>query len=329
MWSGAFRSAAGGGLLDTDGMRIRSLHRYPVKSMQGESLQSCPIDRHGIPGDRAYALLDVESGTIATAKVPRRWSDLLKCSARYLREPARGLPAPVEITLPDGAVHRSDDPDIDDVLTAMLGRSVRLIASVPENAQFEEIWPDIEGLAPREVIEGTTARTEQTGEPISRFDLAAMATEPGGFFDLATVHVITEASLERLAELEPDAHFDIRRYRPNVVLADAGAGFVENTWAGETVDFGGVGRAGDTDRGVALTVSIPTMRCVMTTLAQPGLPAEPNTLRTVARHNRIPIPGMGRWACAGVYAEVAAEGVLSAGDTGRLRSAGESAPAGV
>lgn len=299
-------------------MTIRSLHRYPVKSMQGETLTDCPIDRHGMVGDRAFAVLDTESGTIATAKVPRRWSDLLQFRARFIAEPSRQAPTPVEITFPDGEVHRSDDADIDEALSTALGRSVRLIATLPEGAQFEEIWPDIDGLAPREVIEETTARTETTGEPISRFDLAAMAADPGGFFDLATVHVITEATLAQLSELEPDARFDPRRYRPNVVLAEAGTGFVENTWSGETVDF---------DGGVAVTVSIPTMRCVMTTLAQPGLPADPKTLQTVARHNRIPVPGMGRWACAGVYAEVTAGGVLSVGQSFRVRSEDAAQPA--
>lgn len=309
MWP--FGTGVSDDLLDTDGMTIRSLHRYPVKSMQGEDLSTCGVDRHGVVGDRAYAILDVESGTIASAKVPRRWSELLGFHAQFTAEPDRDALTPVQITFPDGSVHRSDDPDMDDALSAALGRSVRLITSVPEGAQFEEIWPDIEGLAPPTVIEETTARTESTGEPISRFDLAAMATDPGGFFDLATVHVITEATLLRLSELEPDATFDPRRYRPNVVLADAGVGFVENAWAGETVTFGG---------GVAVTVSIPTMRCVMTTLAQPGLPAEPKTLQTVARHNRLPIPGMGRWACAGAYAEVATAGALSVGESFRVRS---------
>ena len=53
----------------------------------------------------------------------------------------------------------------------------------------------------------------------------------------------------------------------------------------------------------------------MTTLAQQDLPDDRATLRTVAKHNRIDIPQLGgRWACAGVYADVVAPGRVAVGD---------------
>jgi hypothetical protein len=55
----------------------------------------------------------------------------------------------------------------------------------------------------------------------------------------------------------------------------------------------------------------------MTTLAQQDLPEDRDVLRTVARHNRVDIEKpevAGRWACAGVYADVTAGGELSVGD---------------
>jgi uncharacterized protein YcbX len=211
----------------------------------------------------------------------------------------------VEITFPDGSVHRSDDADVDAALSAALGRTVLLSSTVPDGATFEELWPEIEGLAPQKFIEGTTSRRDDDGgEAISRLELAAFA--PGSFFDLSTMHVITESTLERLRELAPDATFDVRRYRPNLVLGGDGAGFVENGWPGRTVALGG--------DGARITVSMATMRCVMTTLAQGELPVDATTLRVIAKHNRIEIPGMGTWACAGVYADVAAGGAVGVGD---------------
>ena len=57
------------------------------------------------------------------------------------------------------------------------------------------------------------------------------------------------------------------------------------------------------------------MRCVMTTLAQSELPADADTLRTIAKHNRIDIPQIGGTsACAGVYADVVAPGRVAVGD---------------
>ena len=81
-----------------------------------------------------------------------------------------------------------------------------------------------DGLAPEGLIAGTRVRNEETGEAVSRFDLAAMAPQPA-FFDLAVLHLLTTATLDRLRELAPGATFDVRRYRPNVVLDADGEGY--------------------------------------------------------------------------------------------------------
>lgn len=286
-------------------MTVTSIHRYPVKSMLGESLQQAVIGPRGIVGDRAYAVLDAETGIVASAKVPRRWAGMLDFAAAYAAEPqADGPPPPVTITFPDGTVHRSDDPDIDDALSAALGRPVRLVTEPPEGSGFEELWPDIEGLAPQKVIDATATRREESGEVISRFDLSAFGA-PGTFFDLSALHVLTSATLDRLQELAPDATFDARRYRPNLVLSTREDGFVENGWPGSTASIG----------DARIGYSFATMRCVMTTLAQSDLPADADTLRTIAKHNRIDIPQIGGvWACAGVYADVVDTGAIAVGD---------------
>jgi uncharacterized protein YcbX len=291
-------------------MSVTEIHRYPVKSMLGESLPHCRVDQHGLVGDRGYALIEVETGAVASAKVPRRWAGLLDFTARYLAEPRPGDPLPpVEITFPDSSVHRSDAADIDGTLSGALGRQVRLSTTAPEGATFEELWPQIDGLAPQKFVDATTSRRdEHTGEAISRLELAAFA--PGSFFDLSAVHVLAESTLQRLRELAPDATFDARRYRPNLLLDDTADGFVENSWPGRTLAVG--------EGGARLTVSMPTMRCVMTTLAQSELPVDAGTLRTIAKHNRVEIPEMGTWACAGAYADVAAGGEVRVGDAVRV-----------
>ncbi len=287
-------------------MTVTALFRYPVKSMLGESLTRATIDAGGVLGDRAYAVIDGETGDVASAKVPSRWAALLDFSARYVTEPEPGqVVPPVEITFPDGSTLRSDGPGIDEALSAALRRPVRLASTRPDGSGFEELWPEIDGLAPQGLIDGTEVRREVTGEAISRFDIAGLAPGSTGFFDLAVLHVLTEETLAHLRELAPDATFDVRRYRPNVVLGGDGSGFVENGWPGRAVTLG---------NGAVLKVSITAMRCVMTTLAQGDLPRDPGTLRAVARHNRLEIPGMGVWACAGVYADVTAGGEVSVGD---------------
>jgi len=283
---------------------VVSLHRFPVKSMLGEDLQQCVIDERGVVGDRAYALLDADDGVVASAKNPRKWASLLTMSARFVAEPLAGeVPPPVEITFADGSVLRSDDEGMDVALSAAVGRRVRLVSEHPGDARFEEVWPELDGLAPQSFIDSTASGREVTGETVSTIDLGMLA--PGTFLDLAPLHVLTTSTVAKLSELSPDSDFDMRRYRPNLLL-DAGApDFAEDAWVGQTMTVG---------QGMQMNIIMLTMRCVMTTLAQRDLAADPSTLRTVAKHNRQEIPGLGVWACAGVYAGVATGGTVCIGD---------------
>jgi uncharacterized protein len=83
---------------------IKSIWRYPVKSLQGEKLLTeTEISSRGVVGDRAYALLDEETGYIVSAKHPRKWGILLQCRAAYCFAPTfdAALP-PVQIIVPNG-----------------------------------------------------------------------------------------------------------------------------------------------------------------------------------------------------------------------------------
>lgn len=288
---------------------VAALWRYPVKSMLGEELTEAFVGPAGIAGDRGYALVDEADGIIASAKHPRKWGALLGFRAAFVDEPEPGgPPPPVSIALPDGSTVRSDEPGADAVISGALGRPVRLTAAAPDVRMFEEVWPDVEGLAPQQFIEQTMTGHDADGQLTSSIPLGMFAPV-GTFFDLAVMHLITTSTLGQLAALAPGADFDVRRYRPNVLVGDEPAGFVENDWAGRTLVVGD---------GVRVAVTIPTMRCVMTTLPQAELAADHRTLRTIAGHNRLDIPGLGRWACAGVYADVAVPGIVRVGDHVRL-----------
>ena len=56
---------------------VAGLWRYPVKSMQGGGLDDVSVSERGFLGDRAYALIDKDSGKVGSAKNPRRWLKLL------------------------------------------------------------------------------------------------------------------------------------------------------------------------------------------------------------------------------------------------------------
>ena len=87
---------------------VGELHRYPVKSMQGELLAAVDVDIDGIRGDRAWAARDETRGSIEGA---RKLPQLLECTARFSRPLAAGaeVPAP-DIELPDGTILSADSP---------------------------------------------------------------------------------------------------------------------------------------------------------------------------------------------------------------------------
>ncbi len=57
---------------------METLWRYPVNSMQGEEVSTSVVTERGLLGDPAYALLDRETGLIASAKHPRKWGSLFE-----------------------------------------------------------------------------------------------------------------------------------------------------------------------------------------------------------------------------------------------------------
>ena len=99
---------------------IAAINRYPVKSMMGEELNAALVTTGGLAGDRAYALVDGD-GRIGTAKIQRKWAPLFRSRARYLAEPNGDGLTPAEMTLPDGARMMTDEPDIDERLSDLLG----------------------------------------------------------------------------------------------------------------------------------------------------------------------------------------------------------------
>jgi uncharacterized protein YcbX len=281
-------------------MRLVEIRRFPVKSMLGETPRAAQVEASGVVGDRAHALVDLETGKVASAKLPRVWASLLTFSARYIDRPGTG--EPLAITLPDGTVLHSERPDLDERLSGAIGRRVKLTGAPDLNHGYEDEWPDIEGMAPQDFIQSTQTSTSEDGNPVSTLSVGIMA--PGTFQDVAPVTIMTTAALRRTAELQPGSRWDPRRFRPNLLLDVEGTGFVENEWVGRQLRVG----------QVVFSVAAPIPRCVMTTLPQEDLIADREILRTVARHNRVDVAGTGVFACLGAYAGVLEPGHLSVGD---------------
>ena len=261
--------------------KVVSLWRYPVKSMLGEELNSSYITEHGLIGDRVYALIDEETGKTVSAKNPSKWGKLFDFRSAFLDPPqvVDNIP-PVRITFPDGTQIFSNQNEMNNALSKVLGREVKLIRNSLEKPIYEEYWPNIEGLAQRE---------KTTDE----------AMPPQSFFDIAVVHILTTSTINRLRELYPKGRFEIRRFRPNIVVEPLSGetDFVENSWVGKNITIG---------EEILLKVIQPCTRCVMITLPQSDLPKDLGILKTVAKYNQVNV---------GVYASVYKGGTIRRGDS--------------
>jgi uncharacterized protein len=264
-----------------------SIWRYPVKSMLGEELNSSNVSERGLVGDRTYAIIDKETGKVASAKNPRKWEKLFDCHSVLMGIPqvAENIP-PVRIELPDGTqILSSNGEDADHSLSKVFGREVRLMRADLEKPSYEEYWPNIEGLAQRETV------TDENMPPRT-------------FFDISVIHILTSSTIHRLRELYPEGRFEVRRFRPNIVI-DSASGekdFIENSWIGKKLAIG---------QDVVVRVTGPCTRCVMITLPQGDLPRDSGILKTVAKFNQVNV---------GVYASVIRGGTIHRGDPVRLEA---------
>jgi uncharacterized protein len=282
---------------------VSSLWRFPVKSMLGEELEAADVTDGGIVGDRAFALVDRETGKVASAKHPTVWPHLLSCRAGFVEAPVDpdDLP-PARIELADGTSVMSDAPDVDAVLSRFFGRDVELASAARGGCRIDQYHPDVENVDPAGHRDEVTEI--DLGAAFFRERGLPSAVPEGSFFDLFPLSVLTTSTLDRLAGLAPQSRFDVRRFRMNVIVDTAVAGFVENDWVGRSLGIGD---------GVRLAVALPDPRCVMPSVAQPGLPQDKQVIKTLVEHNRLDVAGGGLFPCAGVYAVTQSAGTIDAG----------------
>jgi MOSC domain-containing protein len=277
---------------------VSELWRYPVKSMAGEPLERCFIGSRGVLGDRGWALRDEKAGEIRRAK--KLPASILRLRPAYLGEPSPDEIPPVEIEFPDGTRTRTGAADTEAKLSAYLGRPVTIWPLQPPEARehYRRAAPD--NLDMTKELREIFGRLED--EPLPDFsefpaEVVEYTSPLGTYFDAYPLHVVTTATLAALGKLNAGAQFDVRRFRPNMLIATRHEikGLAETGWNRKTL------RVGD----ARIKVEVGCARCVMTTLEQDGLPKDPSVLRTIVREAAQHL---------GVYATVAKPGYVRLGD---------------
>lgn len=265
---------------------VAALFRYPVKSMLGEPLQCARIGSAGFEHDREFALRDVATGKIASAKLPHRWGRLLGLHARQLGSDTM-------IAFPDGREIVVGDALLDTALSGLLGREVQVVSQRQGGMALDRADPD--------ALDGDSASIE--GSAIS-LEIGQAAPD-GGFFDFAPIHFIPSSSLAQIAQITRSGESDAIRFRPNLIVdCDDMPPFAENGWAGATLKIG----------DVAFSVITPSPRCAVPTLAHGEMPADQTLVRNLGQINRVEVFDMGKLACLGGYAAVTAAGEIAVGD---------------
>jgi uncharacterized protein YcbX len=167
--------------------------------------------------------------------------------------------------------------------------------------------PDGEVVAEAEIepalssLLGRRVRLEAADEQPGQFG------RPGRHQDFAPVHFITTRTLAHLQALRPETAWDVRRFRPNLLLddGDAPGAFAEDALLGGRLHG---------PSGLALEVGLPTPRCVVAGRAHEEVPADPQVLRTIAEHHTFDLGPFGRHGCVGAYAEAQCSGRVRVGE---------------
>ena len=270
---------------------ITEIHRYPVKSMLGETPSEVLVSERGIQGDRAWATRDEVRGGIRGAK---KLPQLMLFGARSIDGNTS------EITAPDGSTCITSSDEVNRWLSEKLDHSVTLWPllppdnlehyrrGAPDSEDFEQELREIFGRTPDEPLPDLSAFAE-----VIEFE-----SPPGTYFDAFPIMLMTQQSLDTMSHAAPNSAFDEKRFRANFILDVEGSTdrFPEQAWIGRELHIG----------EVVLKVIDTCPRCSMTTHATDTLPRDTDIMRhlvTEAEGN------------LGVYAKVARGGTITQGHT--------------
>ena len=253
---------------------VKELWRYPVKSMEGSRVEESDIAKTGMIGDRYWALRDESIGELTTV---RKMPKLLKYKVSYDRAPGPGDVPPITIELPDGSRVNSADDDVNEKLSAALGKPVTLWPLQPRTRLSHYRLNKPAGAAAMKKQFATRELPDFSSVSWRMMmELAIFATPLGRYHDVYPLHLLTTASLARLKALEPEGDFRVERFRPNLLIEtpEGTADFDEFTWVDGKLYIG----------ETILKVVSATVRCSMPAQPQVEIKKDAKVLRTLEAH---------------------------------------------
>ena len=268
---------------------VLNIYRNPVKSMMGESLSEANIEEAGIPGDRSWAVRDEKRGGIRGGKkIPQ----LMTLAAQS------GPTAPL-IMAPDGDSASASSEHINEWLSGKLNHPVTLWPllpadqldhyrrGAPDTEDFEQELRSVFGRLPDEPLPDLAGFEE-----VLEFE-----SPPGTYFDAFSLSIMSQQSLATMNQLDGESRFDVRRFRPNLLvdIPDTDHPFPEQAWIGKMLSIG----------SVKLRIEMTCPRCSMTTHGFDDLPRDTEIMRQLVNHCDGNL---------GIYASVQTPGQISIED---------------
>ena len=268
---------------------VTNIYRYPVKSMMGEALRAANIGEVGILGDRGWAVRDEKRGGIRGGKkIPQ----LMTLAAQS------GPGAPI-IIAPDGDSASASSEGINEWLSDKLNHPVTLWPllpaeqldhyrrGAPDTEDFEQELRTVFGRLPEEPLPDLTGFEE----------LLEFESPPGTYFDAFPISIMSQQSLATMNQLKGESRFDVRRFRPNLLvdIPETDHPFPEQAWVGKTLSIG----------SVKLKIDMTWPRCSMTTHGFDDLPRDTEVMRKLVNHSDGNL---------GIYASVQSPGKISLED---------------
>jgi len=278
---------------------IAEIWTYPVKSMQGQRIDTARLGQFGVETDRIFATRDLERGGIRGAK---KIPGLMQCRAEYLSDQTGSKSdLKVHVTLPDGRTGNAGEPQLNSALSDFLGRQVQLEAlpgandlehfrrGAPDNVDILDEMRAIFGRDPLEPLPDFSVFPPELGE---------FESPPGAHYDCYPLMVMTTSAFAALTDALGEAGADIRRFRPSFVVATGSEmGHVEFSWKGRRARIG----------TAEVEFLDPCPRCVMVTH---HIDQNATADRSVLRHIVAELNQN-----LGIYAKVTKPGQISSGDS--------------
>lgn len=184
-------------------MRVAAIYSAPVKSLALSALESADLGSNGIPGDRAFFLVNERERLVTQREAPA----LAQVKVAY--DPASDVLA---LAFPDGRTVSGAPKDAEAMSARFFG--MRDVAGAVVDGPWAEALSEHCGVALR------------------------LVRSAGNSFDALPVSMLSSASVDALRASSGEPAIDERRFRPNIYIAGVDEAHGEDAWIGREVRVG-------------------------------------------------------------------------------------------